>query len=426
MIVLILVFRLVIGEQMIDVLGPEKRRRRTTQEKIAIVQQSFEPGMTVSLVARQHGVAASQLFLWCKQYPEGSLTAVAAGEQVVPASELAAAMKQIKELQRLLGKKTMENELLKESKKPLNMDGQKVDSARALIARGWGVSLVSRCLRVSRAQLHVILRRTDDWMDDRRSRHTDDTDVLLRIHHVIGELPTYGYRRVWALLRRQAELDGMPAINAKRVYRIMRQNALLLERKPAVPPSKRAHTGRVAVKESNQRWCSDGFEFRCDNGEKLRVTFALDCCDREALHWAVTTGGFNSETVQDVMLGAVERRFGNELPASPVEWLTDNGSCYRANETRQFARMLGLEPKNTAMRSPESNGIAESFVKTIKRDYISIMPKPDGLTAAKNLAEAFEHYNEWHPHSALGYRSPREYLRQRACNGLSDNRCLEI
>ncbi len=122
---------------MIDVLGPEKRRRRTTQEKIAIVQQSFEPGMTVSLVARQHGVAASQLFLWRKQYQEGSLTAVAAGEQVVPASELAAAMKQIKELQRLLGKKTMENEL--------------------------GVSLVSRCLRVSRAQLHVILRRTDDW-----------------------------------------------------------------------------------------------------------------------------------------------------------------------------------------------------------------------------------------------------------------------
>ncbi|MFD3196635.1 IS3 family transposase, partial [Escherichia coli] len=391
---------------MIDVLGPEKRRRRTTQEKIAIVQQSFEPGMTVSLVARQHGVAASQLFLWRKQYQEGSLTAVAAGEQVVPASELAAAMKQIKELQRLLGKKTMENELLKEAVEYGR--AKKLDSARALIARGWGVSLVSRCLRVSRAQLHVILRRTDDWKDGRRSRHSDDTDVLLRIHHVIGELPTYGYRRVWALLRRQAELDGMPAINAKRVYRIMRQNALLLERKTAVPPSKRAHTGKVAVKESNQRWCSDGFEFRCDNGEKLRVTFALDCCDRETLHWAVTTGGFDSETVQDVMLGAVERRFGNELPASPVEWLTDNGSCYRANETRQFARMLGLEPKNTAVRSPESNGIAESFVKTIKRDYISIMPKPDGLTAAKNLAEAFEHYNEWHPHSALGYRSPRE------------------
>lgn len=88
--------------------------------------------------------------------------------------------------------------------------------------------------------------------------------------------------------------------------------------------------------------------------------------------------------------------------------------------------MAGLEPKNTAVRSLESNGIAESFVKTMKRDYISVMPKPDGLTAVKILAEAFEHYNEWHPHSALGYRSPREYLRRRTSNGLSDKKCMEI
>ncbi|MGY6597958.1 transposase [Klebsiella pneumoniae] len=51
---------------MIDVLGPEKRRRRTTQEKSAIVQQSFEPGMTVSLVARQHGVVCN-LFKFASQ-----------------------------------------------------------------------------------------------------------------------------------------------------------------------------------------------------------------------------------------------------------------------------------------------------------------------------------------------------------------------
>ena len=105
-------------------------------------------------------------------------------------------------------------------------------------------------------------------------------------------------------------------------------------------PRSDAHTGKVAVGESNQRWCSDGFGFSCDNGEKLRVTFALDCCDREALHWAVTTGGFDSETVQDVMLGVVERRFGSSLPSSPVEWLTDNGSAYRTHQTHRFARMV--------------------------------------------------------------------------------------
>ncbi len=158
--------------------------------------------------------------------------------------------------------------------------------------------------------------------DGRRSRHTDDTDVHLRIHHVIGDLPSHGYRRVWARLRRQAELDCMPAINAKRVYRIM---CCYLSENPLY----RHRNGHILAEW--QRWCSDGVEFRCDNGERLLVTFALDCCDREALHWAVTTGGFNSETVQDVMLGAVERRFGSDLPAYPVEWLTDNGSCYRAN-----------------------------------------------------------------------------------------------
>ncbi len=68
----------------------------------------------------------------------------------------------------------------------------------------------------------------------------------------VADLPTYGYRRVWALLRRESERDGLPVVNAKRVYRIMRTHNLLLERKPADPCRKRAHKGRVAVAESNR------------------------------------------------------------------------------------------------------------------------------------------------------------------------------
>ena len=94
---------------------PERRRRRTAQEKVAIVQETLVPGASVSAVARRHGVNANQVFGWRKQYQEGSLTAVKAGESVVPASELAAAIKEIRELQRLLGKKTLEVEILKEA-----------------------------------------------------------------------------------------------------------------------------------------------------------------------------------------------------------------------------------------------------------------------------------------------------------------------
>ena len=81
------------------------------------------------------------------------------------------------------------------------------------------------------------------------------------------QISLHGYRRVWALLRRQSEATEQPVVNAKRVYRVMREHGLLLKRKPAAPLAQQAHKGRVAVKESNRRWCSDGFEFRCDNGE---------------------------------------------------------------------------------------------------------------------------------------------------------------
>jgi putative transposase len=56
--------------------------------------------------------------------------------------------------------------------------------------------------------------------------------------------------------------------------------------------------------------------------------------------------------------------------------------------------------------------MAESFVRTMKRDYIAFMPKPEPATAVRNLAIAFEHFNEKHPHSALKYRSPREFRRR--------------
>ncbi|MDH6147259.1 transposase [Paraburkholderia sp. WSM4179] len=94
---------------------PEQRRRRSVEEKLAIVRETFEPGASVSGVARRHQVNANQVFAWRKLYQDGSLSAVSAGEQVVPASDLVEATKQIRELQRLLGKKTMEVEILREA-----------------------------------------------------------------------------------------------------------------------------------------------------------------------------------------------------------------------------------------------------------------------------------------------------------------------
>lgn len=235
-------------------------------------------------------------------------------------------------------------------------------------------------------------------------------ELIEEIQAHIGQLPSYGYRRVWALVRRGREQRQEPPVNAKRVYRVMRDHSLLLERRRQPQMPARRHDGQVAVLRSNQRLCSDGFEFRCDDGSPLRVTFALDCCDREAMSWSATTARHSGDVVRDVMLAALEHRFGNiDQTPQQIEWLSDNGSGYIAAKTREFARRIGLKPLTTPVRSPQSNGMAESLVKTIKRDYVAFMPKPDVPTALQNLAIAFEHYNEQHPHSALKYRSPREF-----------------
>lgn len=273
------------------------------------------------------------------------------------------------------------------------------------------MKLVSDCLGVARSHLAIRSKRSVDWHDGRQSRQPDDAELVADLKTLIRDLPSYGYRRAWGLLRRQREALAQAPVNAKRVYRVMKQHGLMLSRRVKQPGVPRRHEGRIAVATSNTRWCSDGFEVNCDDGDKLRVTFALDCCDREVMSWVAGTTGYRSDDVQNVMLEAVEKRLGLDTSSVPIEWLSDNGSAYTAEATRTFARMLGLEPVTTPVRSPQSNGMAESLVKTIKRDYVAHMPKPDAATALRNLGIAFEHYNEHHPHSALRYRSPREFRR---------------
>jgi transposase len=99
----------------VEVIQAVQRRRWTAAEKARMVEESSQPGMSVSYVARRHGVAPNLLFRWRKLMAEGGKTALDAGEQVVSITEVRALKKQIRELERLLGKKTMQVEILREA-----------------------------------------------------------------------------------------------------------------------------------------------------------------------------------------------------------------------------------------------------------------------------------------------------------------------
>jgi len=284
---------------------------------------------------------------------------------------------------------------------------------------------VCRVLGAARSNLQVRVHRGVDWIDRRTQRRAHDEDLLqAELHAVLAPHAAYGYRRATALINRARRQQRQPSVNHKRVYRLMRQAGWLLARHTGRLIDTRAHTGRIAVDASNRRWCSDGFEIGCDNAERVRVAFALDCCDREAMSWASTTAGVDSGLVCDLMVEAVEARFGEAIPQAPIEWLSDNGSPYVARATRRFAEQLNLVPCTTAINSPQSNGMAESFVKTFKRDYVAQMDRRDAVTLMQQLPAAFEHYNNVHPHSALKMLSPRLFRQQQA--QLSNSPCPVI
>jgi hypothetical protein len=156
---------------------------------------------------------------------------------------------------------------------------------------------------------------------------------VAEIKALIAELPTYGYRRVHAILKRQALAAGLKPPNHKRVYRVMKVHGLLLDRHAG--GVERRHDGRIAVDARNRRWCSDGFEIGCDNGERVRVAFALDCCDREAMSFLATTSGVSGEDV---------REFDARCCRNPL-LLCDPKAIYRRKKSLRNRKKLALKDR---------------------------------------------------------------------------------
>jgi transposase len=97
--------------------GIQRRRRYTAEQKMALVQEAMQPGMTISYVARRHGISASLIFGWRRRMSEGGKEAIRADDEVVAKAEVLALQKRVRELERVLGKKTLENEILREAVK---------------------------------------------------------------------------------------------------------------------------------------------------------------------------------------------------------------------------------------------------------------------------------------------------------------------
>ena len=176
---------------------------------------------------------------------------------------------------------------------------------------------VADTLGVTRSHLHDRARRPT--VPRGTYSKADDEALLPLIRRLVDKRPTYGYRRIAALVNRALVAEARPAANHKRVFRIMKRHGLLLAKHTGRRKG-RLHDGKVVVMRSNLRLCSDAFEITCWNGEIVRVVFAIDAHDREVPAWhAVAGAGISGSMVRDLMLETVERRFGTIQAPHAVE-----------------------------------------------------------------------------------------------------------
>jgi putative transposase len=194
------------------------------------------------------------------------------------------------------------------------------------------------------------------------------------------------------LVNRSRRAQGAPLYNRKRIRRVMRLNRLTLPGK--IRRRDRPHTGQVRMPDSNQRWCSDGFNIRCWNGERVQVAFALDCHDREAIEFVAQPHDLTGHDIRLLLDKALWSRFGERVLKTPIviEWLSDNGGPYTSFETVSYAHELGFKPITTPAYSPESNGMAEAFVNTMKRDYVGGADLSDAETVLRQLPGWIDDY----------------------------------
>ena len=141
------------------------------------------------------------------------------------------------------------------------------------------------------------------------------------------------------------------------------------------------------------------------------MAFAIDCHDREVPAFVASPRSLTGADIRTLMDRTLWARFGEATLKAPhaIQWLSDNGPQYAATATVLYAHELGLVPITTPAYSPESNGLAEAFVGTFKRDYLGDAELRDAETVLAQLGGWFDDYNTLAPHSALGMRSPREY-----------------
>lgn len=260
---------------------------------------------------------------------------------------------------------------------------------------------IARVLEIDRARLSEA-RLTDDAKGC--ADRVIDEGLAERIRALIQEHPTFGYRRIWALLYFR---DGVK-VNRKKVQRIMQLKRWQCTQRQTTPRP-RVRQSRSQATRSNERWAMDVTHIDCGADGWGHLTVVIDCYDREVVGVEFALRG-RAQEAERALEAACLRRFGMLRPEAETPVIrSDNGLIFQSRRFREACRFYRLKQEYITPYTPEQNGLVERFFRSLKEECVWQHRFGSYEEARQVIGRWIRWYNGERPHQALRYLSPTQY-----------------
>lgn len=243
-----------------------------------------------------------------------------------------------------------------------------------------------------------------------RDRPLRDVDAVLaaRVLTLIKLHPTYGYRRLWAILRFHQGIK----VNKKAVYRVLKLKGWFVHQRTATPRP-RVRGRRSRAENSNQRWAMDVTHIDCGKDGWAHLAAVIDCCDREIVGYELSLRA-RAKEAERALESACINRFGTLRPDGDTPIIrSDNGLIFQSRRFRAACKDYRLEQEFITPYCPQQNGIIERFFRSLKEECVWITTFANFANAKRAVRRWIHWYNQQRPHQALGYKSPVQFRDQK-------------
>jgi transposase InsO family protein len=236
-------------------------------------------------------------------------------------------------------------------------------------------------------------------------------ELLSLIQNLKAEHPFWGYRRIWAYLKYRQGL----VVNKKRIYRLMRENNLLVIDNARLKAIRAKYPLRAKPKATrpNQFWGIDMTKVLLRSFGWLYLVVVLDWFTKRIIGYSL-----NMHSQANDWLEALNSAANNQFPhgiltkQQELSLISDNGSQPTSTKFMRACSILEIKQIFTCYNNPKGNADTERVIRTMKEDLIWLKEWDTPFELEEDLKSWISRYNCDYPHSSLGYKTPAQFEKE--------------